>query len=207
MVNDMEIRLEEEKDYREVEKLNRNSFWNIYRPGAYEHFIVHNLRDDDSFIKELAYVIENDGKIIGNVNYSIGRIDYENSSADAVVLGPIAIDKKYQNQGLGFKLIENTLKLALGMNIPFVIVIGDENYYSRFGFVSASKHNIYLDGTELDEENPFFMIKVFNESKLSDEVGIFHNPNAFDVDENELEEFDKQFGYKEKLILEGQLGV
>ncbi len=207
MVNDMEIRLEEEKDYREVEKLNRNSFWNIYRPGAYEHFIVHNLRDDDSFIKELAYVIENDGKIIGNVNYSIGRIDYENSSADAVVLGPIAIDKKYQNQGLGFKLIENTLKLALGMNIPFVIVIGDENYYSRFGFVSASKHNIYLDGTELDEENPFFMIKVFDESKLSDEVGIFHNPNAFDVDENELEEFDKQFGYKEKLILEGQLGV
>ncbi len=203
----MEIRLEEEKDYREVEKLNRNSFWNIYRPGAYEHFIVHNLRDDDSFIKELAYVIENDGKIIGNVNYSIGRIDYENSSADAVVLGPIAIDKKYQNQGLGFKLIENTLKLALGMNIPFVIVIGDENYYSRFGFVSASKHNIYLDGTELDEENPFFMIKVFDESKLSDEVGIFHNPNAFDVDENELEEFDKQFGYKEKLILEGQLGV
>ena len=203
----MEIRLEEEKDYREVEKLNRNSFWNIYRPGAYEHFIVHNLRDDDSFIKELAYVIENDGKIIGNVNYSIGRIDYENSSADAVVLGPIAIDKKYQNQGLGFKLIENTLKLALGMNIPFVIVIGDENYYSRFGFVSASKHNIYLDGTELDEENPFFMIKVFDESKLSDEVGIFHNPNAFDVDENELEEFDKQFGYKEKFILEGQLGV
>ena len=203
----MEIRLEEEKDYLEVEKLNRNSFWNIYRPGAYEHFIVHNLRKCDSFIKDLAYIIENDGGIIGNINYSIGRIDYENSSADAVVLGPIAIDKEYQNQGLGFKLIDYTLKLAQEMNIPFVIVIGDENYYSRFGFVSASKHNIYLEGTDFNEENPFFMIRIFDESKMSGEMGIFHNSYAFDVDENELDEFDKQFEYKEKLILKGQLGV
>ncbi|MBQ7928707.1 MAG: N-acetyltransferase [Methanobrevibacter sp.] len=203
----MEIRLEEEKDYLEVEKLNRNSFWNIYRPGAYEHFIVHNLRKCDSFIKDLAYIIENDGRIIGNINYSIGRIDYENSSADAVVLGPIAIDSEYQNQELGSKLINYTLKHARKMNIPFVIVIGDENYYSRFGFESASKHNIYLDGTETDEENPFFMIRIFDESKVHDEIGIFHNPDAFDVDEDELDEFDKQFEYMEKLILEGQLGV
>ena len=155
----------------------------------------------------MTYVIENNGRIIGNINYSIGRIDYENSSADAVVLGPVAIDKEYQNQGLGFKLIDYTLKLAQEMNIPFVIVIGDENYYSRFGFVSASKHNIYLEGTDFNEENPFFMIRIFDESKMSGEMGIFHNSYAFDVDENELDEFDKQFEYKEKLILKGQLGV
>lgn len=202
----MKIRLEEENDYLEVEKLNRNSFWNIYRPGAYEHFIVHNLRKDDSFIKKLAYVIESDSKIIGNINYSRGRIDYEDSSSEAVVLGPLAIDKDYQNRGLGSKLIEHTLKLAREEGIPFVMVIGDESYYSRFGFESASKHNIFLDCTELDEENPFFMINIFDESKLSDGCGIFHNPDVFDVDEAELDEFDKQFEYKEKLILEGQLG-
>lgn len=203
----MNIRLEEENDYLEVEKLNRNSFWNVYRPGAYEHFIVHNLRKDDSFIKDLAYVIENDGNIIGNINYSLGRIEYENSETDAVVLGPIAIDNQYQNHGFGSKLVEYTLKLAQEMNIPFIIVIGDENYYSRFGFGSASEYNIFLDGTDLGEENPFFMINVFDESKLSVGVGIFHNPDAFDVDEVELDEYDKQFEYKEKLILEGQLGV
>lgn len=202
----MNIRLEEEKDYLEVEKLNRNSFWNIYRPGAYEHFIVHNLRKDDSFIKNLAYVIESEGNIIGNINYSIGRIDYKDSSSEAVVLGPLAIDSDCQNMGLGSKLIEYTLKLARKEGIPFVMVIGDEGYYSRFGFVSASRHNIFLDGTELDEENPFFMINIFDESKLSDGCGIFHNPDVFDVDEAELDEFDKQFEYKEKLILEGQLG-
>lgn len=203
----MKIRLEEEKDYLEVEKLNRNSFWNIYRPGAYEHFIVHNLRQDDSFIKDLAYVIKKDDKIIGNINYFTGRIDYKNSSTDAVILGPIAIDKKFQNHGLGSKLIEYTLKLAQDADIPFILVVGDENYYCRFGFKSASKYNIYLDGTEIGQENPFFMIKIFDESKLSTDMGIFHNPDVFDVDEEELEEYDKKFEYKEKLILEGQLGV
>lgn len=203
----MKIRLEEEKDYFEVENLNRNAFWNIYRPGAYEHFIVHNLRIDDSYIKNLAYVIEDGDKIIGNINYSVGRIDYENSSEDAVVLGPLAIDNSYQKQGFGSELIEYTLKLAEKEDIPFVIVIGDENYYSRFGFESASKYNIYLEGTELDEENPFFMIKIFDETKIPIELGIFHNPNVFDVDEKELDEFDRQFEFKEKLILEGQLGV
>ena len=64
----MKIRLENEEDYIEVEKLVRDSFWNVYRPGAYEHFIVHNLRNDESFVSKLAYVIEDDGKIIGSIN-------------------------------------------------------------------------------------------------------------------------------------------
>jgi len=84
-------------------------------------------------------------------------------------------------------------------------VVGDENYYSRFGFVSASKYCIYLDGTDLNEENPFFMIKVFDEEKIKDELGIFHNPDVFDVDENEVDEFDGKFEYREKLVLDSQL--
>lgn len=201
----MEIRLEEEKDYFEVENMVRNSFWNVYRPGAFEHYIVHELRQDESFIKDLAYVIEEDGKIIGYINYSKGNLDFENHIRDAVVLGPIAIDEDYQNQGLGTKLIEHTLKLA--EKYPYVFVIGDENYYSRFGFESASKYNIYLDGTDIDDENPFFMIKVFDLEEMSKELGIFHNPDIFNVDEKDVEEFDRQFEFKEKLVLEGQLGV
>ena len=71
------IRLENENDYLSVEEMVRNSFWNIYRPGAFEHYIVHNLRNDKSFIRELAYVIECDGEIIGHINYSWGLIDYD----------------------------------------------------------------------------------------------------------------------------------
>ncbi len=203
----MIIRLEDEGDYVEVEELVRNSFWNVYRPGAYEHFIVHNLRYDESFIAKRAYVIEDGGKIVGQINYSIGKIKYENEIVPAAILRPVAVDKKYQNQGLGSKLITYTLSIAQKDGIPFVLVVGDENYYSRFGFESASKYNLYLDGTDLNEENSFFMIRVFDESELKDELGIFLIPDVFDVDEAEVDEFDKQFEYKEKLIKEGQLGV
>lgn len=197
----MQIRLEQKKDYFKVETMVRNAFWNVYRPGAYEHFIVHKLRNHPSFIRDLAYVIEKDGEIIGHINYSNGSIDNEN----AVVLGPIAIDENHQNKGYGSELIEYTLKIAEDNGIAYVFVIGDENYYSRFGFESASKYGICLDGTDTAEECPFFMIKVFDESKVK--RGTFKNPDVFDVLESDVDEFDKEFEPKEKLIQEGQLGV
>ena len=215
------IRLEEEKDYLKVENLVRDAFWNVYRPGAFEHYIVHNLRNDSSFIKELAYVIERDNEIIGHINYSKGNmnlykenrygvdIKVDDRKGKAIILGPIAIVPEYQNQGYGSKLIKHTLKLAKNNNIPFILVVGDENYYRRFGFESASKYNLFLEGTDTSEENPFFMIKIF-ENTLKDEdydKGIFHNPDVFNVDEEVVDEFDKNFEYKEKRVQDGQLEI
>ena len=218
------IRLEEEKDHIKVENIVRDAFWNVYRPGAYEHYIVHNLRKDSSFIKDLAYVIEENDEIIGHINYSNGRLNLyrknrygvdikvREESGKATVLGPIAIDSKYQSHGYGSKLIRHTLNLAEEMGIPFVFVIGDENYYSRFGFESASKYNIYLEGTDTEDENPFFMIRILNGNEniiknLDFDKGIFYNPKVFDVDEKNVHEFDKNFEYKEKKVLEGQLDI
>ena len=199
------IRLENENDYCEVEKLVINTFWNIYRPGAFEHYIVHNLRKDESFIENLAFVVESDENIIAHINYSTGIIDYGDEKAEGVVLGPLSVEKKYQNQGIGSKLITYSLEKAQKMDIPYVFVIGDENYYQRFGFKSASEYNIYLEGTDTEDECPFFMIKVFDSLKLKDKRGIFHNPDVFHVDESCVDEFDRNFEYKEKLVLDGQL--
>lgn len=199
----MKIRLENENDYDEVEKLVRDSFWNIYRPGAFEHYIVHELRKDESFIGNLAYVIEDSGQIIGHINYSKGFIDSGYEKTDAVILGPVAIHKDYQKQGLGSELIEYTLNLAENEGVPYIFVVGDENYYHRFGFESASRYDLYLEGTDTSEECPFFMINIFDESKLV--KGIFHNPDVFNVDEKDVDEFDKQFEYKEKKVLDSQL--
>jgi predicted N-acetyltransferase YhbS len=117
----------------------------------------------------------------------------------------VAIDGNCQGQGLGTELIGYTLDLADRCGIPLIFVIGDENYYSRFGFESASKYNLYLEGTSLDDENPFFMVRIFNDASLDGNLGIFHNPDVFDVDESDVDEFDKDFEYREKLILDGQL--
>lgn len=203
---DVNIRLENEEDYFEVENLVRNSFWNVYRPGAYEHFIVHNLRNDKSFIKKLAFVIEKDDLIIGQINYSYGKLNEENGNdCKAIVLGPVSIDKNYQNRGYGSRLIEFTLNLINKNDIPYVFVVGDENYYRRFGFESASKYNIFLEGTDCNAENPFFMIKIFNKEKLTLKKSIFSNPDVFNVDEKDVDEFDKQFEFKEKKVLDNQL--
>ena len=208
------IRLEEEKDHKEVENLVRDAFWNIYRPGAYEHYIVHQLREDSSFIEDLAYIIEKDDEIIGHINYSIGKLKISKNQSnsnetDAVVLGPLSIKTEYQSQGYGSKLIEFTLEIAKEKDIPFIFVIGDEDYYSRFGFESGSKYNLFLDGTDTNEENPFFMIKLINNSlnEKDYEKGIFLNPEVFNVDDEEVDDFDKNFEYKEKKVLEGQLEI
>ena len=197
--------METENDYFEVENMVRNSFWNVYRPGAFEHYIVHNLRDDESFLENLTYVMESNDEIIGYIGYSEGFIDYGDERIGAVVLGPLAIHEDFQNHGLGSKLIDHTLNLAKDEDIPFVFVVGDEDYYRRFGFISASEYDLYLEGTDMGEECPFFMIRLFDESELKDGIGIFHNPDVFDVNPEDVDEFDKKFEYKKKEVLEGQL--
>ena len=63
---------------------------------------------------------------------------------------------------------------------------------------------MFLEGTDTPEECPFFMIRVFDESKLKNN-GIFHNPEVFNVTQEDVDEFDKDFEHKEKLILDSQL--
>lgn len=160
------------------------------------------MRDSECFIPDLAYVIEKDSQIIGHINYSLGSID---NKIEAPVLGPVAVHRDYQNQGFGSKLIEYTLDIAENMGFPFVFVIGDENYYRRFGFESASKYNIWLDGTDKSGECEFFMIRIFDETELNIEGGIFYNPSVFDVCESDVDEFDRQFEYLEKKVFDTQL--
>ena len=89
----MKIRLEEEKDYKIVENLTREAFWNKYRPGCMEHLVVHKLRNNSRFIKELDYVIEKDNKIIGSIFYSLGYIKTkDNKVLDVLIFGPVIID-------------------------------------------------------------------------------------------------------------------
>ena len=70
MNQDIIIRLETEKDFREVEALTREAFWNVYKPGADEHYFVHTMRSHPDFIPALAFVAEKGGKIIGNIMYT-----------------------------------------------------------------------------------------------------------------------------------------
>ena len=63
--SDCIIRLERKEEYREVEKLVREAFWNVYRPGCLEHYVLNQLRNDDAFVPELDFVMERNGQLIG----------------------------------------------------------------------------------------------------------------------------------------------
>lgn len=200
----MEIRLEKRTDYKEVEFLVREAFWNIYRPGCHEHFIIHNLRHDSSFIPQLDYIIEEEGRIIAQIAYSTNDICIDGKKTEkAVTLGPVCVHPDYQRQGYGTKIIEYTLEKAEKMDIPYVFTVGDEKFYSRFGFEDASKYNVQFN--DVEEETPFFMIKVLNEEKAGDLNAVYMDNEIFTVDENELESFDKNFPPKKKEKREGQL--
>lgn len=200
------IRLEEEKDYFEVENLTREAFWNVYRPGCFEHYVVHNLRDKDYFVRELDYVMEVDNKIIASIFYAMGNIKEDNKIKKVLIFGPVSVLPSYQHKGYGEELINYTLNKASELGYSCVIITGNQDYYKKYGFVSASKYNIYYEGLDKDKEYPFFMIKILNEDKFDINGGVYSDPEVYtNIDNNLLEDFDKKFTYKEKLKLKGQL--
>ena len=67
--NNIIIRPETKNDYRNTEDLTREAFWNVYRPGCMEHYVLHCYRDDPALVPELDFVMELDGELIGQVIY------------------------------------------------------------------------------------------------------------------------------------------
>lgn len=202
----MNIRPEEKTDFKQVECLIREAFWNVYRPGCYEHYILHNLRFDSSFIRALDYVLEVDNRIIGHISYSKNKLMTDNNKyIDMITLGPVAIHPDYQNRGYGSKIIQYTLEKAKCLGIKYVFVVGDEHYYKRFGFIDAKKYGIQYN--DVEGNTPFFMIKVFDEDSLNYENAKYINNPLFDVNEEDLEAFDKNFPPKIKEIRENHLKI
>lgn len=194
----MKIRLEKEEDYFKVENLVREAFYNAYRPGCFEHFVIHNLRDDESFIKELDYILTIDDEIIGNIVYSLGVLKYDDGKTRKILtFGPVSVHPKYQHMGYGEKLINYTLNKAHELGYNEVVITGNPNYYKKYGFESASKYNIYYAEMNRDEVFPFFMIKIFDKNKFIMKSCEYIDPECFNVDEELLIEFDKKFPYKQ----------
>lgn len=195
----MELRLENEKDYFEVENLTREAFWDVYRPGCSEHLVLNKLRQADSFIKDLDYVLIEDGKIVGNIVYTKMFTGTERKMSDEVIaFGPISVHPDFQKKGLGKKLIEYTLDKAKCLGYKAVLITGDNNYYNPLGFESACRYHVYLPGTSEDDEAVFFMAKELEEGYLGNNNGIYDFDICFNVSEEELEIFDRKFPEKAK---------
>ena len=189
------LRLEEEKDFAIVEDLTREAFWNVYCPGADEHFLVHNLRKTNVFIKELDFVALNNNKIVGNIMYAESTIKNNDLEYTVLTFGPVSVLPEYQNKGIGGKLINHTIKLSKEMGYKAIIIYGDPEYYKRFGFKESKEYKI----TNRDKKYPAALLVLeLYPNALNGIEGIFDEGEVYEIDKNEAEKFNKKFIAKEK---------
>ena len=200
------IRLEQIEDFRKVENLVRESFWNVYRPGCCEHYVIHVLRDDPAFVKELDFVMEKEGRLIGQ-NMFMKTVIKADDGRDVPVLtmGPIGIAPEFKRQGYGKILLDYSLEKAAEMGFGAVLFEGNIAFYGKSGFDYASRFGIRYHDLPEGADASFFLCKELVPGYLDGITGVYLTPRGYYVDEAGVEEFDKQFPPKEKLKLPGQI--
>ena len=204
--NDYIIRLEKEEDFREVENLIREAFWNVYRPGCSEHYVMHLLRDDHAFVKELDFVMEQDGVLIGQNVFMKTRIDADDGRRIPILtMGPICITPELKRKGYGKKLLDYSLQKAAEQGFGAVLFEGNIDFYGKSGFDYAEKFGIKYHDLPEGADASFFLCKELIPGYLDDVTGVYQTPQGYYVDDADVEEFDKSFPFKEKLKLPGQL--
>ena len=204
--NDYTIRLEEKNDYRAVENLVRESFWNIYKPGCSEHYVIHVLRDDPAFIRELDFVMEKDGSLIGQNMFMKTIIEADDGRViDVLTMGPIGITPELKRQGYGKALLDYSLGKAAEMGYGAVLFEGNIGFYGKSGFDYARNFGIRYHDLPEGEDDSFFLCKELIPGYLDSVTGIYRTPQGYYVKDSDVEEFDKRFPAKEKLKLPGQI--
>ena len=200
------IRNEKKKDYRTVENLIRESFWNVYRPGCLEHYVIHTLRNDKAFIPELSFVMELDGKIIGQNMFMRANIKADDGrDIPIMTMGPICIAPELKRKGYGKILLDYSLEKAREYGCKALCFEGNIDFYGKSGFTFASDYGIRYHGLPEGENASFFLCKELEKGYLNGITGEYATPQGYFVDEAATEEFDKTFPPKEKLVLPGQL--
>ena len=206
MKNDYTIRLETPADYNTVENLTREAFWNVYRPGCLEHYVLHMFRNRPEFVKELDLVLEIGGQIIGHVMFVRAEITTDDGrSLPIMTFGPISIHPDYQRKGYGKILLDYALDKAAEMGVGAVCMEGNIDFYGKCGFDVASKSGIHYYAEPREDVVPYFLLRQLQEGFLEGVTGVYRTPEGYFVDETEAEEFDRQFAPKIKLKLPGQL--
>ena len=204
--NDYTIRLEKKEEQRAVENLVRESFWNVYRPGCSEHYVIHVLRDDPAFVKELDFVMEKDGALIGQNMFMRTIINADDGRVISVLtMGPIGITPELKRHGYGKKLLDYSLAQATAMGFGAVLFEGNIGFYGKSGFDYARNFGIRYHDLPEGADDSFFLCKELIPGYLDGVTGVYQTPQGYYVDDADVEAFDRDFPAKEKLKLPGQI--
>ena len=205
------IRREEERDHRAVEHLVRESFWNVYRPGCLEHYVLHRLRSDPAFVPELDLVMEKDGALIGQNMFMRASIRLDGGTdLPIMTMGPICITPELQRQGYGKLLLDESLERARALGCGALCFEGNIRFYGKSGFTYAREFGIRYRDLPEGADDSFFLCRELIPGYLKGVRGEYGPPEGYFSAEREPDQFarfDAQFPPKEMKVLPGQLGA
>ena len=192
----LNIRNEEEADFKRVEEITRQSFYNLYVPGAAEHYLVHIMRQHRDFVPELDFVIELDGNIIGNIMYTKAKlIDEAGVEKPILTFGPVCILPEEQRKGYGKMLMEYSFEKAISLGYDTIVIFGNPNNYVARGFKSCKKYNVCLEGGKYPAA---MMVKELKSDVLDGRKWFYHDSPVMHLDEKKAQRFDDSLEKMEK---------
>ena len=164
------------------------------------------LRDNAAFVKELDFVMEQDGKLIGQNMFMKTIINADDGKIVPVLtMGPICITPKLQREGYGKALLDYSLQKAAELVFGAVLFEGNIGFYGKSGFKYAREFGIRYHDLPEDADDSFFLCKELIPGYLSGITGVYQTPHGYYVDDSDVDIFDKGFPPKQKLRLPGQI--
>ena len=204
--NGIIITLEKPEEQRDVENLIREAFWNVYKPGCSEHYVMHVLRDDPAFVPELDFVMRKDGILIGQNMFMKTVIEADQGGTVPVLtMGPICVVPELQRKGYGKILLDYSLEKAARMGFGAVLFEGNIGFYGTCGFTYARQFQIRYHDLPEGADDSFFLCRELIPGYLDGVTGVYQTPQGYYVKDEDVEEFDRSFPHKEKLRLPGQI--
>ena len=134
-MSEINIRNEKESDCASISDVITLAFKSDPHGDGREAEIVELMREDSALT--ISLVAEVDNKIVGHIAFS--KVTVNDEFIDWYGLAPASVTPKYQNQGIGSQLIEEGLKLLQQLNAKGCVLLGDPDYYQRFGFTADER--------------------------------------------------------------------
>jgi len=190
------IRREIESDYRTVEELTREAFWNLNVPGCDEHYLVHVLRSHPDFIPEMDFVAEVDNRIAGSIMYTRSFvIDDDNNKLDTITFGPLCVHPEYQRKGIGTSLINHTREIAVNNGASAIIILGHPHNYCRHGFRNSMDYGI----SNSEGRYPYGQLVLeLKKGVFEGKMWKFYYSTVYNIDQDDVDAFDKEFPVKNR---------
>jgi putative acetyltransferase len=129
------VRAERVEDAAAIRAINLAAFG-----GPMEADLVETLRADGAIL--LSLVAEIAGKAAGHILFSRMWIDEDHGSTSAVALAPVAVLPEFQKRGVGTALVKRGIELLRATGERITFVVGQPDYYQRFGFSSTNTASI-----------------------------------------------------------------